>query len=294
MLTINSPTPEGLLIEEIPDQDGWTIVREVGKLGYVILEYRMRETDDDGLITTEGGPDVNFLLDRIADLETICARLRRQEPTSIDLPQYKWNLKKAKQRFRRWYQGRDILALNVRPELRSLVTSILAAGPNQGSDPVSAPDFLTQAYETGDIGVLEDYVRRKLDRPPLILSRIPEQIASLLAEANEAYRLGVFRAAAALCRATLERTLRMILENGLDRDVALPIDRDDLAILINSIPERLLKKPGRDFAHEIRMMANDALHFGRTLSEDEAWRLLVLTTRIVQALLDRSHSLKNI
>lgn len=103
--------------------------------------------------------------------------------------------------------------------------------------------------------------------------------------------VSVYFAVAALCRATLERTLRIILDKGLDTDLAIPIDRDDLVVLISSIPDRLLKKTGRDLAHEIRKTANDALHYGRELSEDDAWRLLVLTTRIVQALLDRSRSL---
>jgi hypothetical protein len=173
-----------------------------------------------------------------------------------------------------------------------LVTSILNAGGDQPSDPTDASDFVMRAYETGDIQVLEDYVRRKLDRPPLIVSRIPQEIASLLADANEGYRFGLFRAVAALCRATLEKTLRMILQVGLDDDLAVPIVRDDLSILINSLPDRLLRKVGRDFAHEIRLTANDVLHHGKELSEDEAWGLLVRTTRIVDALLDRSRLLK--
>lgn len=173
-----------------------------------------------------------------------------------------------------------------------MVTSILNAGGDQPSDPTDASDFVMRAYETGDIQVLEDYVRRKLDRPPLIVSRIPQEIASLLADANEGYRFGLFRAVAALCRATLEKTLRMILQVGLDDDLAVPIVRDDLSILINSLPDRLLRKVGRDFAHEIRLTANDVLHHGKELSEDEAWGLLVRTTRIVDALLDRSRLLK--
>jgi hypothetical protein len=172
------------------------------------------------------------------------------------------------------------------------VDSILHEAPDQAPDFTDAGNFLSQAYATGDIDVLEGYVRRKFDRPPLIVSRIPGDIASLLAEGREAYRLGIFRGVAALCRATLERALRTIIDIGHDEDIAAPIDRDDLAILINSIPDRLLKKPGRDLAHEVRKKANDALHAGMQMSEDEAWRLLVVTARIVQALLERSKSLQ--
>lgn len=152
---------------------------------------------------------------------------------------------------------------------------------------------MSEAYATGDIGVLEDYVRRKFDRPPLIVSRVPDDIASLLTEAREAYRLGIFRGVAALCRATLESVLRRIVAVGLDPDVAAPIDRDDLHILIDSIPDRLLNRSGRSFAHQIRSSANNVLHEGVELSEDDAWRLLVLTARIVQALFERSKSLND-
>ncbi|MGD0948976.1 MAG: hypothetical protein ABSA52_16315 [Candidatus Binatia bacterium] len=292
LLGIHTPTPEGLVVEELPAGDGWTVVREVGKLGYVVFEYRCCEEDiGEDIGQTIDNADITFLLERVAELEKLCGRLRQERPTSIELPQHKWNLKKARQRFRRWYQEHDVLNLDVRTELRPLVISILNAGGDQPSDPTGDPDFLIRAYETGDIGVLENYVRRKLDRPPLILSRIPQEIASLLRDANEAYRFGLFRAVAALCRATLEKTLRMILEVGLD-GLAVPIDRDDLKILINSLPDRFLRKAGRDFAHEIRLGANEVLHHGKELSEDEAWALLVRTARIVDALLNRSRSLK--
>src|SRR5439155_1905196 len=117
------------------------------------------------------------------------------------------NLKRAKRRFRRWCQEHDALALEVSPHLRPLVDSILGEAPDQTTEPTDAMDFISQAYTTGDIGVLEAYVRRKLDRPPLIISQIPGDIASLLAEAREAYRVGIFRGVPALSRATLEKAL---------------------------------------------------------------------------------------
>ena len=205
---IETPTAEGLAVTESVAEDGTTIVREVGHFDYVVYEYRVRP--DNPEIPWEcysiDEPDPEFLLERIAELEKLCCRLRQERPTSIELPQHKWNLKKARPRFRRWYREHDILGLDVRADLRPLVTSILNGAVDQLSDLASDPDFVIRAYETGDIGLLEDYVRRKLDRPPLILSRIPQEIASLLTDANEAYRFGLFRAVAALCRATLEKT----------------------------------------------------------------------------------------
>jgi hypothetical protein len=292
MLGIDSPTAEGLLIDTTPCDDGWTTVREVGKLAFVVWEYRVRCTDDFDFVVKTIDADATVLLRRIAELEAICTRLRSDSPISIELHHYKWNLKKAKERLRRWYRQQDTLSLDISADLQPLLSSILSAGSDQASDPTSHPDFLIQAYETGDIGVLEGYVRRKLDRPPLILSRIPQEIASLLTEANESYRLGTFRGVAALCRATIEKTLQIIFEVGRDDDLAVPY-RDKLEVRINSLPDRLLTRTGRESAHDIRRIANGVLHRGRDLSEDEAWRLLVQTTRIVQALLDRSRSLRD-
>ncbi|MFI5396265.1 MAG: hypothetical protein ACHQ9S_12100 [Candidatus Binatia bacterium] len=290
LLGIDTPTSEGLVIEELPADEGWTIVREVGKLGYVVFEYRCRDEDIGDDVGQTIDEDVSFLLQRIADLERRCERLQQEKPTSIELPLHKWNLKKARQRFRRWYREHEPLYLEVKLELRPMVGAILKSEADSHVDPGNLFD---RAMENGDVFLIEDYERRKLDRPPLILSRLPSNLASLLAESNEAYRFGLFRATAALCRATLERSIRMILEVGLDTDVAVPIDRHDLASLITSLPDRLLKNRGRVLAHEIRTKANDALHNGVELSEDEAWSLLARTTLIVQALLDRSRLLES-
>lgn len=85
MLGIDSPTPEGFAIEEVTSNDGWTIVREVGKLGYAVWEYRLKEEQHGDLVYRQVDADAAALLDRIADLESICDRLRGDAPTSIEL-----------------------------------------------------------------------------------------------------------------------------------------------------------------------------------------------------------------
>src|SRR5437867_935671 len=45
MLWIDPVTPEGLVVEQVPEADGRTLVREVGKLGYAIYRYRAQEVE---------------------------------------------------------------------------------------------------------------------------------------------------------------------------------------------------------------------------------------------------------
>src|SRR5262245_21580792 len=103
MIGIQSPTPEGFVIDEVPASGGWTIVREIGKLDCVVWEYRVKEVQTGEVTLQETDADPAQLLARIVELEGTCARLRGEDATSIDLPQHKWNLKRAKRRFRRWF-----------------------------------------------------------------------------------------------------------------------------------------------------------------------------------------------
>lgn len=101
-------------------------------------------------------------------------------------------------------------------------------------------------------------------------------------------RIWTFRATVALCRALLEDVVKQLLRTqGI-----FPIRPDNIRsfrTLLNSIPSRFWSNEERDIADkEIKDRGDAAMHEGEArFTEDEAWRTLVLTTRLIQALVNR-------
>jgi len=122
----------------------------------------------------------------------------------------------------------------------------------------------------------------------IIVPGLPAELHSLLSQAEEAYFHGLFRAAVALSRAVLEDLLRRVARFRSMGVGPVPINDERLDVLIKCMPESLLNAGARAIAHEVRTAGNDALHGAdASFSEDEAWRVLALTRKVVELVINR-------
>lgn len=285
MFLIETPTAEGLAVTESVAEDGTTIVRELGHFGYVVYEYRVQPVDEESYSIDE--PGVEFLLDRVADLERRCLEMSQSDPNHIDLQRWKRNGKAARRRLRRWIQEHDASLLQVPQQFHSLVNRII-----EESTP-SATEFDGEAlqkrlWEDGAIHDFYDYERRKSERVIIVVPGLPPELHSLLNQTEEAYFHGLFRAAIALCRAVLEDVLRRSTRVRSLGVGPVPINDEQLAVLIKCTPPTLLSPRARTVADEIRLTGNRALHSPEaSFSEGDAWRIVALTRKIVELLINR-------
>ena len=280
-------TPEGLAIEAQPADDGSTLVREVGHFGYVIYEYRVRPDEAPFLSYAIQEPHAEFLVRRVAELERRCAERITAGVVDIDAARWKWNFKAAKRRLRRYIKEKEVQLLEIPPEFHELAKRVLQEAPE------SPPEFDGEAlnkrlWEEGAIHEFYDYERRKAERVVLVVSGLPAELGALLAEANETYFHGLFRATIALCRAVLEDVFRRVVRLRHTGVGPIPINEDHLDVLINCLPSELLSPKAKTVAHEIRQRGNQALHSAEAdFAEDETWRVLTLTGRLVELLVNR-------
>ncbi len=70
-------------------------------------------------------------------------------------------------------------------------------------------------------------------------------------------------------------------------DAAIPVDQEDLLVLLNCLPESRLTRSERDVAHRIRKAGNDALHKSDSSSREEPMAILSMTAELVKRLLQR-------
>jgi hypothetical protein len=280
-------TPEDLIVRQLPAQDGWTLVQEVGKLEYVIYEYRVHEDPSDPELFTIDHSGLEFLLARLEELENRCEEMRAAKPTPIELPAWRWNRKRAARRFRRWVRDYSLTALEIPEHIHGLVNRVLADESEVHTEH-DVDWWLKKLWEQGEIWELEEYERRKQERPILVATELNDAVRALLSEASEAYFHGLFRATVALFRALLEDAVKQVLRTqGI-----FPIRPDNIVFfrtLLKSIPSRFWSNEELDIANnEIKDRGDAAMHEGQArFTEDEARRILVLTTRLIQALVNR-------
>jgi hypothetical protein len=224
----------------------------------------------------------------VVDLEARCSELSKSDPNCINLQRWKRNGKAARRRLRRWIQEHDASLLQVPQQFHSLVNRII-----EESAP-SATEFDGEAlqkrlWEDGAIHDFYDYERRKSERVIMVVPGLPPELHSLLNQTEEAYFHGLFRAAIALCRAVLEDVLRRSTRVRRSLGVGpVPINDEHLDVLIKCTPPTLLSPGARTVADEIRLTGNRALHSPEdSFSEDDARRIVALTRKIVELLINR-------
>jgi hypothetical protein len=264
--------------QETPD--GKLLIREKGKRDFVIFEYRTEADEwEDGEVRVLE-QDVSFLLERTAELERRCETLANESPPSIELAAAGWNLDRARKRFARWYAENDRPSLVIAKELRPVARRALSY-----SEVAPKEDLFEILIDNSRMQfLLQDYEARRLDKPPLIVSEEPpSDLQSLLDDANEAYRLGLDRAAVALCRALLEESLERIVEaRGIKVKTPAGTARwEPLPALIDAMPAQLLGKFGKEYARTVKDLGKKALHTVVNISGGEALHALDLTTQIL-------------
>jgi uncharacterized protein DUF4145 len=286
---IETPTPEGLAVTESPGEDRVTIVRELGHFDYIVYEYRVRPDNPEVPWKSYSidEPGAGFLLERVADLEGRCSEISKSNPNHIDLQRWKRSRKAARRRLRRWIQEHDASLLQVPEQYHLLVERIIGESPTTETE-CDAAVLQKKLWEAGAIHEFYDYERRKSDRVIIVVPGLPPELHSLLNQTEEAYFHGLFRAAIALCRAVLEDVLRRFARVRSLGVGPVPINDEQLDVLINCVPSTLLSPKGRTVAHEIRMAGNRVLHDAEaSFSEDDAWRMVALTRKIVELLINR-------
>jgi len=286
---IETPTPEGLEVAEFRADDGTTIVQEVGHFGYVIYEYRLRPDDPEvpGESYSRQEPGATFLVARLADLERRCEEMATTHPLHVDLQRWKRNRKAARRRLRRWITENGAEHLEVPHEFHDLVNRVIHESPEPYNE-FDVDQLQKKLWEEGAIHDFYEYERRRAERVILVVTELPQELRAMLSQANEAYFHGLFRAAVALCRALLEDLLRRIVQARPLGVGPVPINDEHLDVLINCIPSDLLSPRAKTLAHEVRTRGNAALHdAGVQFSEEETWRLLAATRRLVELLINR-------
>jgi hypothetical protein len=282
---IESPTPEGLLVTETPAGDGSIIVREFLRPGSLVHEYRYTVRSDSSLDVVSWNEDVHVLLKHTQDLIERAAEARLAPVDTVDMARLRRDAKVAKRRLRRWIREHDHWVVQVRPEYHDLVKRVLK---EKADAPIDYLELFDRAVERGEaVAMVVDYERRKLERPVIVVDSLPHALSHLLQETVEAYCHGLFRATAAICRSALERMVDLVLDVHPSKVTAVPYTRSDLEASINCVPEEFLSAKGRTLAHDIRVLGNKVLHRAHNPSEAEAWRALVLTARLAEAITNR-------
>lgn len=289
---VAEPTPEGLAVRRSNLENGTVLLEEVGHFDYVICQHRIHPLVEDveergfwvGGGRVESG--IEFLAERVAELRQRCRSLEGDRAPSLDLPRWKRNLRAARRRLRRWIDTHRPTTLELSPELRAIVAEVIETAPE------TEFEFRMEMIER-NLDLVTDYERRKAGAIVLLVSSVPERVRELLEEAREAYFLGLSRATVILCRTLLEELMKDLLSREEVRRKAVPIQEDRLEILINCLPAELLKSAGRQWAHEIRIQGNRALHDASAFSDEEALIALHRTSKIAEVLLNRAAELRS-
>jgi hypothetical protein len=274
-------TREGLLIEiEGHSPDG--LVKEIGKGGQVIWEYS-RERGERCLPTRE---DAIQLLLKLSELEEQAKSLGKTADIK-EAHEIIWNRKAAARRFRRWFDheyGKKPLAIEDK-RLRELADRILK--PDEGREPDYEQIYKDMIEEGKFLDEIYGYEERKLREEPIVLTELPPETRAILEEAQEAYRWGLDRSVFAVCRALLEDVVRRVVLTHRLGETAIPINQENLVILLNCLPDHLLNRSDRDLAHRIRKAGNHALHELDNSFKEEPMEVLSGTAALVKRLLQQ-------
>lgn len=254
------------------------IHREIGKGGRVLWEYRTVEL---GFAVRNSSKQVTPLLLTILEMQDELKNGSVQLHTGQ-------NLKHAKQRFKRWFKqenrGRplefeDVRLQKLSSELLADIESATATASYSAAEQDRVEDiFLNHRFDD-----LEEYERRKAREIPLIAPTIPEGTKRLFAEAQEAYRWELDRAACVLCRVILEDLLRANV-NQVSAKTVESIQDERLNFLINCLDVR---EVGREFikgCRKVQEVGNKAAHDGVVDFPDDGWEILVLTATLIRDL----------
>jgi hypothetical protein len=281
-------TPEGLAVASEKGPDGLWTVREVGRTGVIVHEYieEITPLNDSSTRLHRRRESVHHLLELLRQLKEDSESLDGEVVKRLAAT-LRWNRKAAARRLRRYVREHDGPLEIADPVLQALARDTLESGPMVEIDIGDLIDQ-TASNKNGHLDHLYEYERRKADEPTLVVRDLPPSTRSLILEANEAYRWGLFRTTFAICRAVLEDVLRRaVREQQKIGPGAIPIDDENLYILINCIPERFLSAEDAGIARRIKNRGNHALHDAdASFSEDQAYTVLYQTTRIIRLLIN--------
>jgi hypothetical protein len=276
-------TDEGLAVEKATDSSGETQIIEWGRGGQVIWKYLAGAARAEPLLTT---------------ISELSQALNRTEEKVVPLAaaNLKWNLKRAKQRFKRWFaQIADGLATIPDANLHRLAEEILKESPELDYDEIFDRVWNeTLSGENGHLDQILGYEHAKAAEPPLVFGDLPETTRDALLEAREAWRWGLPVATVALCRLVLEDVIRRAAKESNSKSGPTPIfgyemagddRRDDFSSLVSCIPNEVLPPFHKGEASRIWRRASDALHGSETKPE-VAW-IYQATLTIARILLNR-------
>ena len=276
-------TDEGLAVGRETDSTGETQIVEWGRGGQVIWKY------------LAGAQCVEPLLTTISELTQALSRTE-DKVVPLAAADLKWNHKRAKQRFRRWFaQTADGLATIADANLQRLAEKILNESPEPDHDEIFDRVWNeTLSNENGHLDHILGYEHAKAVEPTLIFGDLPETTRAALLEAREAWRWGLPVATVALCRLVLEDVIRRAANESKSRGTLAPIfgdkiDEDDrgetFSSLVSSIPNEVLPPAKKAEASRIWRRASSVLH-GLDTTPEVAW-IYQATLTIAKILLNR-------
>jgi hypothetical protein len=159
--------------------------------------------------------------------------------------------------------------------------------PDEGREPDYEQIYKDMIEEGKFLDEIYGYEERKLREEPIVLTELPPETRAILEEAQEAYRWGLDRSVFAVCRALLEDVVRRVVLTHRLGETAIPINQENLVILLNCLPDHLLNRSDRDLAHRIRKAGNHALHELDNSFKEEPMEVLSGTAALVKRLLQQ-------
>ena len=276
-------TDEGLAVGSVTDTSGGTQIIEWGRGGQVIWKY------------LAGAQRVESILTTISELSQALSRTE-DKVVPLAAADLKWNHKRAKQRFRRWFaQTADGLATIADADLRRLAEKILDELPEPDHDEIFDRVWNeTLSNENGHLDHILGYEQAKAAEPRLVFGDLPETTRDALLEAREAWRWGLPVATVALCRLVLEDVIRRAAKESNSKSGTTPIfgyemaegDRGDtFSSLVSSIPNEVLPPLQKTEASRIWRRASEVLHGIDT--KPEVASIYQATLMIARILLNR-------
>jgi hypothetical protein len=274
---------EGLALEIRTDSNEETQIIEWGKGDKIIWRY------------LQGDQRAEYLLKTISELGVALSQAR-DNVVSIATADLKWNHKRAKQRFKRWFaQTADGLATVADATLRRLAERILDEEPQPDTDEIFDKVWNeTLSNENGHLDHIIGYETAKAAEPRLVFADLPDATRVALLEAREAWRWGLPIATVALCRLVLEEVVRGAAKESNAEGNLTPIFGYELAAdnagdtfssLVSSIPNEVLPPLQKTKATKVWRRASGVLH-GIDTKPDVVW-IYEATLTIARMLLNR-------
>jgi hypothetical protein len=271
-------TEEGLLRKTIINLDGSKTYTEVGKRGVVICQSRSENRSE----------WISSLLETILRLEP-----QQSDAGVIDFSEAsarKWNRKRAKRRFGRWFRGtNNDLPPITDVRLRELAYGLIGEARDQAeSESCWTTEDVSRWGGDGFLQQLKDYEIRREGEPVLLVHpEIPDDITGAFQQARECYRWGQDAASFGLCRIVLDTVIRVIDERRRDASWRQPI-REEFKPLLNCIPPDLLSDSEKEWVSRFWTRSSDFLHGrGPLPGIEDAWDSLQATATILDRLVRR-------